>query len=239
MKLLKLCFTAAHVQATEPLVADLSDHLIAITTGFTGAKVVMFGAIEDEGDVVVTVRGPPTDVRVREKSRIAGVWMNRDSLKFRNTPAFYSVASSDQKLERVPEVIRGRHEIGVEHLRLAPDEAADEEEVAQFTEALRRRKIASGVWLREIEPVNFLGPRLFRTALEFPSNVPTGTYSISVLLVRDNAVVSAQTTPLVISKTGVGAEVFTFAFRQAALYGLLAITLAISAGWGAALIFRR
>ena len=35
----------------EALVADLTSHLIAITTGFTGASVVLFGAIDGPGDV--------------------------------------------------------------------------------------------------------------------------------------------------------------------------------------------
>ncbi|HWL68660.1 MAG TPA: TIGR02186 family protein, partial [Geminicoccus sp.] len=36
------------------LVADLSHHLIAITTAFTGSDVLLFGALEETGgDVVV------------------------------------------------------------------------------------------------------------------------------------------------------------------------------------------
>ena len=42
----------------EGLVADLTSHLIAITTGFTGASVVLFGATDGPGNVIVAVRGP-------------------------------------------------------------------------------------------------------------------------------------------------------------------------------------
>ena len=224
----------------EPLVADLTDHLIAITAGFTGARVVMFGSIEEAGDIVVVVRGPAGDVRVRRKDRIAGIWMNRESLVFKNAPAFFSIASSDPSLSRIPDVVRGRHEIGVDHVRLMPFEAdTSEAEQASFRKALIRRKIVAGVWVPAVQPVTFLGPRLFRTTLSFPSNVPTGAYTVNVLLVRDNVVVSAQSTPLIISKTGVGAEVVTFAYRQAAIYGLIAIVLAVGAGWTAAVVFRR
>ena len=37
------------------LVADLSQHLVGITTGFAGADVLLFGAVEGHGDVVWSV----------------------------------------------------------------------------------------------------------------------------------------------------------------------------------------
>ena len=46
-------------------------------------------------------------------------------------------------------------------------------------------------------------------------------------------------TPLYVNKIGVGANVFTFAHRQAAAYGLIAIVLAVAAGWLAGAMFRR
>ena len=51
-----LCWGSA--APAEGLVADLTSHLIAITTGFTGASVVLFGATDGPGDVIVAVRGP-------------------------------------------------------------------------------------------------------------------------------------------------------------------------------------
>src|SRR5262249_53770188 len=87
--------------------------------------------------------------------------------------------------------------------------------------------------------VTFLGGQLFRADFHFPANVPTGTYLVEVLLVRGGKVASAQTTPLVVSKIGVGADIFEFAHRPAAAYGLLAICTALLAGWLAHLVFRR
>jgi uncharacterized protein (TIGR02186 family) len=86
--------------------------------------------------------------------------------------------------------------------------------------------------------VNFIGERLFRTTIEFPTNVPTGTYLVQVFLVRDRDVVSGQTTPLVVSKVGIDADVFGFAGRQPALYGAIAVVTAMVAGWLASLPFR-
>ena len=62
----------------EGVVADLSSHLIAITTGFTGASVVLFGATDGRGDVIVVVRGPEREMTVWRKSRVAGIWVNAE-----------------------------------------------------------------------------------------------------------------------------------------------------------------
>jgi hypothetical protein len=45
----------------EALAADLSKHLIAITTAFVGTEVVLFGTSDGQGDIVVTVHGPRQD----------------------------------------------------------------------------------------------------------------------------------------------------------------------------------
>src|SRR6516162_2327558 len=88
---LVLLSASAHGQA---LVADLTNHLIAITTGFTGASVVLFGATDGPGDVAVVVQGPDREITVRRKRRIAGIWVNSHEVTFANVPSFYFVAAS-------------------------------------------------------------------------------------------------------------------------------------------------
>ena len=90
----------------------------------------------------------------------------------------------------------------------------------------------------DVYRVAFLGERLFRATIDFPANVPTGTYIVEVFLVRDRDVVSGQTTPLVVSKVGLDAAVSDFATRQAAAYGAIAVVTALVAGWLASLPFR-
>src|SRR5581483_8668866 len=53
-----------------PLVADLSSHLVAITTGFTGASVLLFGATNGPGDIAIVIHGPAKDIAVRRMARL-------------------------------------------------------------------------------------------------------------------------------------------------------------------------
>ncbi len=80
---------------------------------------------------------------------------------------------------------------------------------------------------------------MFRTSVYFPANVPVGVYLVEVLLLRDGYVTGAQTTPLIISKVGFGAELFDFAHQRAALYGLIAILISLVSGWLPHILLRR
>jgi uncharacterized protein (TIGR02186 family) len=223
---------------SEELVADLTSHLIAITTGFTGASVVLFGATDGPGDVVVAVRGPSQEMTVRRKNRVAGIWVNTQEVTFVNVPSFYAVAASRPIEEILLPATAAFYRLGVTNLKLEPEAPTPSVVVDAFRAALDRTQQRAGLFVGHMGKVDFLGERLFRTTIAFPANVPTGTYLVEVFLVRDKDVVSGQTTPLVVSKVGVDAAVFEFSNRQPGFYGAIAVLTAVVAGWLASLPFR-
>jgi uncharacterized protein (TIGR02186 family) len=229
---------AASPLKAQPLVFDLSTHLIEITTGFSGADMLLFGATEGEGDVVVVLRGPDQETTVRRKSRVAGIWINTDEMTFTGVPAFYRVASS-RPLAGIPAPIRTRHQLGTDYLRLVPPAGAPADQVAEFRAGLVRSKERRLLYMGGEGEVSFLGPRLFRTHVSLPATVPPGAYTAEVLLIRNNQVIAAQTTPMFVSKTGIGADVYDFAHNHAAVYGLIAVLIAVSTGWAAGTVFRK
>lgn len=233
-----LCLNAS--ARGQSLIADLSSHLVSVTAGFAGTDLLLFGSVADEGDVIVVLRGPDGRVAVREKERSAiGIWVNRDEVVFTGVPSFYRVASSRPldsfKTGRVLEV----HQIGLKNLRFAAMTPASEKTESAFHRALIRNKEKQNLYSSEAQPISFLANRLFRTRISLPSNVPTGTYTVTVYLIRAGNVVSAQSIPLVVSKIGVGARVYDFAYKHAAAYGLLAIFMALCAGWLGSALFRK
>jgi len=237
-----LSYEAAGKANAQDLIADLSSHRVDITTGFTGADLLLFGSVDDAGDIVVTVSGPRESITVRRKERVAGIWMNTHSIQFKSAPNFYAVAAS-RPLDEIaaPEVLE-RQQIGANHLRLratsGDGELLSEEEIT-FRTALVRRKQAQGLYASKPGQVTLIAGKLFRTQVHFPANLATGTYTAVVYLIREGRVVNAQTTPLLVEKVGVGAEVYAFAHERSAIYGLAAILIAVAAGWLAAAIFRK
>src|SRR5437763_8685840 len=108
----------------EGLVADLTSHLIAITTGFTGASVVLFGATDGPGDVVVVVRGPDREMVVRRKDRVAGIWLNTQEMTFANVPSFYALAASRPIEAITSPAAASLYHLGIANLRLEPQKPA-------------------------------------------------------------------------------------------------------------------
>jgi uncharacterized protein (TIGR02186 family) len=221
------------------VLADLSSHIISIGGGFTGDSVVLFGSTDGPGDIIAVVRGPERSATVRRKGKVAGIWVNAESVTFGNVPAFYAVVASQPVEQLIQPSVAALYKIGTAHLRYETISPTSPERARRFAEALVEQQRQAGLFVADTGRVVFLGERLFRATLSFPQNVPTGTYLVQVFLVRDGDVVSGQTTPLVVLKVGADAAIADFAIRQSAAYGAIAIALALAAGWLASLPFRR
>ena len=246
MTSLKVLLLAVALAATlqsraiaQSLVADLSEDLIAITTRFTGSDVLLFGATDGEGDVIVVVRGPQSRIVIRRKSRVGGVWINRDALEFANVPSFYYLAASQPLPDILEPAVRRDEQIGLEELQVEAVDPDAADDLTAFREALIRNKQALALYYTRLGEITFVEDRLFRARVTFPANVSTGPYLVDVYQVVDGAITGKTTTPLRISRTGFEANVFDFAQVNPALYGLIAILVALVAGWVAGFIFRK
>ncbi len=220
------------------LIVDLSNHEVSIAVDFAGADLLLFGATEGVGDVVVQVRGPLRPEVVRRKERIAGVWMNRQELLFNRVPAFYAIASSRPLDQILSERALAEEQVGVENLLMVPENDTSKDVVDVFRAALIRNKQAMDLFPSETSEVRFLGNRLFRTDIRFPSNAAVGSYQVNVLLVKDGKITNSTRTPLILSRVGFEAGVYELAHDHSLAYGVLAVAIAIVAGWLASVFFR-
>jgi uncharacterized protein (TIGR02186 family) len=230
--------------AAQAVTADLSSHLVAISAGFTGTEVVLFGTVspklgDGRSDIVVVVRGPDEPVTLRRKERIAGIWLNTKRVVFPAVPSFYQVVSSRPLSEIAAPEIFGHHHIGVDTLSLAPLTPLPEEERVEFLEALMAQQRKAGLYPAPAARINFLGNGLFRSNLVFPADVPTGTYLVTLYVFRESQLVAEGTIPMLVSPVGVGATVVDFAYHRKLAYGIVAVALAALAGWGASVALRR
>ena len=220
------------------LVADLSKDLIAITTRFTGAEVLLFGSTNGIGDIIVVVRAPESKVVVRRKKRTGGIWINSDRVIFKNVPGFYHVAATQPIMNLLPEKTLKKEQIGAKYLSMKPFKSVSEYQTSDFTKALIRNKEKVGLFNSKFNKVEFQNNRLFRTKVKLPSNVPTGDYIATTYLISDGKIIERTDTPLQVLKTGFESNVFDFANQHPSLYGIVAILIALAAGWFAGVIFR-
>jgi uncharacterized protein (TIGR02186 family) len=234
--------------ASKPrLVPDVSESRIEIQYSFTGAQLLLFGAIlypggrvpTEQADIAVVVKGPLQPLVVREKKKVAGIWMNVESARFRSAPSFYAVASSRPLSKLVDERAAAIYELGVQNLQLSPGpgQAADVQRrfEAGFVELMQRHSL----YVEDPHGVKITDGVLYRASVFIPARVPVGNYTAETFLIKDGRVIAGAVRDIRIEKRGFERFVAKAAARWSLAYGLVAVALSLLFGWAAAAIFRR
>lgn len=243
-----LCALATAAQAAPRIVTDLSERRIDIEYSFDGADLLLFGAIDAGGttletplDVVVVVRGPEAPVTVRRKDRVAGIWMNTDAVGFQTSPSFYRLISTRPVKDFASEQTLAIYELGVDQLHFSPDAAGSQSgaDIRAFRDGFVRVRQKLGLFGEAGSGVTLMSDVLFRAELRIPSQVPIGDYEAEVYLFANGKVAARTTVPLVVQKSGFERFLFTWAHTEPFGYGLVAVLIAVLAGWGAAAVFGR
>jgi uncharacterized protein (TIGR02186 family) len=221
------------------LTVDISEPVLEITTGFTGDTLTLFGTADPMGDIVIVVRGPRNDTVVRRRKDIVGLWINSESMTFKNVPGYYNVASSKPMAEIASQDIRIANRLGINSLTFEAEGEASTEKYNRFLEALIQNKQLGNLYSLTPDAITPLGEQLFKTRIYMPSNVPLGDYEIRAYLFQDGALVDQTSHPFAIKQVGVAAKVHDFAFDKPFLYGLSVILFALFSSLLAILLLRR
>ena len=234
--------------AGEPmLVPDVSQREVEIRYSFTGADLLLFGAIvypdgrrpSKPADILVVLKGPDQSITMREKQRVAGIWVNADSARFRSAPSFYAVASSRPIADVVDQRTAAIYELGVDKLQLSPSSLNDSAELDRFQAGLIDLRQRTGLFAEHQGSVEITDGVLYRARIPLPARVIVGDYTAETFLVQDGRVVAAAVRDITIRKSGFERFMAVAADRWSFFYGLTAILLAVSMGWTAGAIARR
>ena len=236
-------------EAKPQLVPDVSQRTVRIAYSFTGAELLLFGAIVYPGgrqpsdgkptDVVVVVKGPTQSILVREKEKVAGIWVNAERLRYRSAPSFYAIASSRPVRALVDDRTRAIYEFGLDSLQLSPASSAPSEVQGRFQRGLVDLKQRAGLYLEAPSAVEITDGVLYRARLTIPARVPVGRYTAETFLIRDGRVLTAAVRDIDIRKSGFERFVARSADRRSVVYGLVAVALSVLLGWAAGWIARR
>jgi uncharacterized protein (TIGR02186 family) len=245
--LLLIIAPLAMAQAQPRLVPDVSQREVQIRYSFTGAELLLFGAIlypggrvpTDPADIVVVLKGPVEPIIVREKQKVAGIWMNVESERFRSAPSFYAVASSRPLPDLVDDRIAAIYELGVENLQLSPGAGAARQEQQRFEAGLIDLMKRRQLYFENPRGVEISEGVLYRARLSIPARVPIGDYTAETFLIKDGKVLAAAVREIRIEKLGFERFVADAAERWSLAYGLFAVLVSLFLGWSASAAFNR
>ena len=243
---LALVAVLALAGARDPiLVPEVSQHEVQVRQGFVGTQLILFGAVVDPGgvragrtfDVVVVLKGPTEPIRLREKQKILGIWINHASTSFRSAPSFFAVASSRPIDQIVDPRTAAIYELGLDYLQLSPTGSIDPEKQAHFTQGLVEMRKRAGLYKEDPKGVTINGQVLYQARISLPSNVQTGRYTAETFPITHGRVIASGTAEIEVRKEGFERLVADYADEDSFFYGLFAVVLSLGMGWLAHRIF--
>jgi uncharacterized protein (TIGR02186 family) len=228
------------VGARDPiLVPEVSQHEVQLRQGFNGTELLLFGALlTPEGaraggdyDIVVVLSGPTQSVVVREKKKIAGIWINADSTELRSAPSYFAVASTRPIARIVDDKTAAIYELGLPWLQLSPIGAIDPAEQARFAAGLVGLRSRGSLYSQNDHGVTMSGGVLYRASIAMPSNLPIGDYTAETFAIRHGRVVASAMNQVTVRKIGAEETIADFAQNYSLAYGMLTVALSVAMGW--------
>lgn len=242
--LLAVLALPAAAQDDEPvLVPDVSQHEIVLRQGFTGANLLLYGAVlspaghDGHYDIVVVLKGPSQPILLREKARVFGIWLNANESAYRSVPSFYAMASSRPIVDIVDEKTAAIYELGLDYLQLSPTGSIDPAEQQRLAKGLVDLRVRQGLYAQYDKGVEISEGVLYRARIPIPSNVIAGRYTAETFAISNGRVISSATSEVKVLKEGFELGVEEAANDYPLFYGLFAVFLSVGMGWAAGRLF--
>ena len=219
---------------------DISENNIKIETNFIGKEVIIFGILNDDQETIMTIKGPAKNALIQKKERILGFWFNTKKITYNQIPSIFFIASSNEIEDILPTSTIIKEELSLDYLlenktsqrNFISDISLDTWK-SNFVRIKKNKNL-----FKEYEIEN-IDNKLFQTRIFFPAKSIPGEYKVNVYQIKDNLILNNKEKVITLKKSGIGNQIYNFAHKNAAAYGLFAIIFAVLSGFLAATLFRR
>lgn len=223
-----LCTPAAHAT---PLTVMLAHDRVDIDSGFTGAEIVVFGVYRGDGIPVAVLKGPDVRVVIREKKPTFGLWLNRDSLTFKNVPSYYDYAAPVPLSDVADYAQLSSHYLGLDHLDFYLQNQGRENIRKKYEESLIRLQQTKMLYPIMQKSVHMPGNGAFKVVFRLPQNVPTGLYNVETYLFQDGIITAKDINKIEIAQSGLTNRIHDFLYEHEFMYALMAIAFSALCGF--------
>ena len=219
---------------------DISDDNIKIETNFIGKEVIIFGILNDDQDTILTIKGPEKNAVIQKKERILGFWFNTKQITYNQIPSIFFIASSNNIEDILPASTIIKEELSFNYLlenKTSQRNFISDVSLDTWKDNFVRIKKSKNLF-KEYNVEN-IDNKLFQTRIFFPAKSIPGEYKVNVYQIEDNLILNNKEKIITLKKSGIGSQIYNFAHKNAAAYGLFAIIFAVLSGFIAATLFRR
>jgi hypothetical protein len=166
-------------------------------------------------------------------------------LRFENTPNLYEVFSTRKVEDILSLEEQKKYTLGyaalADHVEISP--LANAAEKTQWFGEFVKFKEASNLYKTDFGKIEMKGlpegRQEYFIQTQWPYQAAPGEYLVSVYAVKDGAVVEQAESQVKVEQVGMVKTLAGMAKDSAALYGFLSIGVALSAGFGVGMVFRK
>lgn len=229
---------AAHAAAPE---LQLVPNEVEIGAFFEGAQVELQGTIPAGAEAVVEMLGSTATEELLRKGRRGGLWMSVGEIKVNNVPSLYLLQSSSPE---IPALTGQETPWGFAALQKVVKlsgslEASENDKFFQEFLELKKHeqvyRVSPGIL--KISPAPG-GGSLVKGVIPLPAKVPPGKYQVRLSAVLHGSLLSQRDAALEVRMVGFPAMLMKLAHQQGALYGILAVVIAIVTGFIMGILFK-
>jgi uncharacterized protein (TIGR02186 family) len=232
--------------ASAMLTAKANHDHITVDFFYHGSSVSIRGESDPGVDLVIKIASPDGHHALKQKGKVGGVlWMNVGQLKFENTPNFYAVHSTRKLDDILTKEEQEKYVIGYpaleKHIEISP--VANEEEKANWFSEFVRFQENSRVYAASEGKItttkNANGRQEYYILTDWPYQAAPGDYQVTVYAVKNGKVIEQAESNVNVAQVGAVKTLASMARNSAAFYGLLSVGVALTAGFGVGLVFRK
>jgi hypothetical protein len=227
---------------------ECSPSLIRVRAFFHGTWVKIRGRCPPGSKVLVEVVGEDEKEILMKVGRRGPLWMNVAEVRIEGVPNFYlllghsetPLATASHKMDSDDGKTYGYYRLR-QRARVNGSQVNEGEEVKLFEEFvnLKESEDLYGLLPNAIQVKPRGDGDYFEGKFWLPPRVYAGDYEVRALLARGNETLRASSAKLKVVRAGLPAILSSLALREPALYGVLAVVVAMATGLLMGVVFRR
>jgi len=230
---------APQLSSARSIVADVNPRKIDIDENFKGTSLLIYGARNDAGNIVMVIRGPREKEILRKKGKVLGIWTNVKNVSLEGLYTYYAVASMRPLTAVQNDNLLKQLQIGEDNIDFSREPDIKPTSLDKVKNSVIEMMQRKHLYSRENYDISFWGETLFRTYINFPKNITNGIYNIDIYLFNDGLLRTYQTMPVIVEKVGLESFITEMAHKRPLLYGLICVMLALGIGLIVGSIFSR
>ncbi len=189
--------------------------------------------------VAIKLQGAEMETQLNRKGRFAFLWLNVDKVIVRHAPRIYLLQVSEELPLLAPAEVLERWVLGYDAFRDTIQFESEKDSRDNFDDfiMLKQHEGAYSVKTARILHNSGDGRRYVSAELAIPPVISPGSYDVRLFCFADGRLIASGNASLLVEESGVPHLVKSLAYEHAAWYGILAIAVAITAGFGIGFLF--